>query len=174
MIPNRWYAVLESKEVRQGRPLGATRMNRKLVFWRDRKGAVQCVADTCVHRGVALSTGKVIGDSIQCPFHGLEFAGSGACTLIPANGKASPIPQRYSAPSFPVRDEHGFIWLWWGEARDAYPPVPFFDDIDGSFSSSTLRSPGPLITPAPSRTSWTWPTSPSCMPPPSVAEGGPS
>jgi phenylpropionate dioxygenase-like ring-hydroxylating dioxygenase large terminal subunit len=121
--------------------LGATRMNRRLVFWRDRKGAVQCVADACVHRGVALSTGKVVGDNIQCPFHGLEFAGSGACTLIPANGKASPIPDRYAAPSFPVRDEHGFIWLWWGEPRDAYPPIPFFDDIDESFSSSTLRSP---------------------------------
>ncbi len=72
LIPDRWYAILESEEVRQGRPLGATRMGKKLAFWRDQKGAVQCVADTCVHRGASLSTGKVLGGNIQCPFHGLR------------------------------------------------------------------------------------------------------
>jgi phenylpropionate dioxygenase-like ring-hydroxylating dioxygenase large terminal subunit len=30
MIPNQWYAVLGSKEVKKGRPVGVTRFSEKL------------------------------------------------------------------------------------------------------------------------------------------------
>jgi len=30
MIPNQWYAVLESDEVKPGKPVGVTRMGEKL------------------------------------------------------------------------------------------------------------------------------------------------
>jgi len=38
MIRNQWYVVLESNEVRAGRPVGVTRLGEKLVFWRTRDG----------------------------------------------------------------------------------------------------------------------------------------
>ncbi|MCJ7533412.1 MAG: hypothetical protein MUO64_20615 [Anaerolineales bacterium] len=38
MIPNQWYANLESDEVKRGMPIGVTRMGEKLVFWRDEQG----------------------------------------------------------------------------------------------------------------------------------------
>jgi len=31
MIPNLWYVILESKEVRHGKPVGVTRMGEKLI-----------------------------------------------------------------------------------------------------------------------------------------------
>ena len=40
MIPNQWYAILESDEVKKGKPIGVTRMGEKLVAWRDTRGAV--------------------------------------------------------------------------------------------------------------------------------------
>jgi hypothetical protein len=53
MIPNQWYAILESNEVKKGRPIGTTRMGEKLVAWRDSQGRITVMADKCPHRGVA-------------------------------------------------------------------------------------------------------------------------
>ena len=57
MISNQWYGILESKEVKLGKPVGVTRMGEKLVLWRDTQGQVTCQSDLCPHRGVALSAG---------------------------------------------------------------------------------------------------------------------
>jgi phenylpropionate dioxygenase-like ring-hydroxylating dioxygenase large terminal subunit len=127
MIPNQWYVVLESKEVRKGKPVGVTRMGEKMVFWRDTQGKIACAVDLCPHRGVALSAGKVLGDCIQCPFHGFEFDSTGRCTLIPANGHTAEVPKAIKAKAYPAQELHGFIYIWWGEAREDYPPLPDFD-----------------------------------------------
>jgi phenylpropionate dioxygenase-like ring-hydroxylating dioxygenase large terminal subunit len=127
MIPNQWYIVLESKEVRSGKPIGVTRMGEKMVFWRDRQGKIACAVDQCPHRGVAFSAGKLSGDCIQCPFHGFEFDSTGRCTLIPANGRSAEVPQVFKVKAYPAREQHEYIYIWWGEARDEYPPLPDFD-----------------------------------------------
>lgn len=141
MIPNQWYAILESNEVRPGKPVGVTRMGEKLVLWRTAGGQVACMADLCPHRGVALSLGKLAagGDCVQCPFHGFEFDSGGRCTLIPANGRTSEPPKAMKGRAYPARDEYGFIWIWWGEPRPNLPPIHYFETIDNSFSQITIR-----------------------------------
>jgi phenylpropionate dioxygenase-like ring-hydroxylating dioxygenase large terminal subunit len=142
MIPNQWYVVLESDEVRAGRPVGVTRMGEKLVFWRDGQGQVVCQRDLCAHRGVALSAGRLCGDRIQCPFHGLEYDAAGRCQLIPANGRASPVPEQFRVHSYPTHEAHGFIYIWWGEMPPpGLPPVPWFDDLDETFAWAGVRDP---------------------------------
>ena len=106
-----------SREVRKGRLVGVTRMGEKMVFWRDTEGKPGCVVDLCPHRGVALSTGKLLGDCIQCPFHGFEFDITGRCTVIPANGRSAEVPRVFKVKSYLLRELHGFIYLWWGEPR---------------------------------------------------------
>jgi phenylpropionate dioxygenase-like ring-hydroxylating dioxygenase large terminal subunit len=127
MIPNQWYVVLESKEVSKGKLVGVTRMGEKMVFWRDTQGNIACVVDQCPHRGAAFSAGKLMGDCVQCPFHGFEFDSTGRCTLIPANGRTAEVPRVFKAKAYPVREMYGLIYLWWGEPREAYPPLPDFD-----------------------------------------------
>ena len=139
MIRNQWYAVLESNEVKSGKPVGVTRMGEKLVFWRDPAGRLACMADLCPHRGVALSTGKITGDHLQCPFHGFEFDARGACRCVPANGKNAEPPKALRVQSYPVQEEHGLVYFWWGEPLDEYPPVPFFESITEDFVYTTLR-----------------------------------
>ncbi len=134
MIPNQWYPVLESREVPAHKPIGTTRMGEKLVFWRDQGGSVHCFRDQCLHRGAALSKGKIIQDHLQCPFHGFEYDSSGKCQYIPARGKNTPIPQAYSIVGYPLKESHDFIWLWWGSVQDQYPPLPWFEDLDEGFS----------------------------------------
>jgi phenylpropionate dioxygenase-like ring-hydroxylating dioxygenase large terminal subunit len=134
MIPKQWYIVMDTTQVRD-KPVGVIRMGEKMVFWRNKTGKVACLRDKCIHRGVELSKGKVIGDHLQCPFHGLEYSGTGKVTIIPANGKSTAVPDRFQVLSYPTYEAHGFIWIWWGEnPPENLPPPQFFKDIDGSLS----------------------------------------
>jgi phenylpropionate dioxygenase-like ring-hydroxylating dioxygenase large terminal subunit len=142
MIPNQWYVVMDSSQVKD-RPVGVTRMGEKLVFWRDGAGKVSCLRDKCVHRGVRLSAGQVMDNGrLQCPFHGFEYDPSGRVRVIPANGKNTPVPERFRVHSYPTHEAHGSIWIWWGERppEDLKPPR-FFDDIDDSFSYGKVYDP---------------------------------
>lgn len=134
MIPNQWYAVMDSSQVRS-KPVGVVRMGGKLVFWRDSTGKVICFRDKCVHRGVQLSKGRIMNDHLQCPFHGLEYDASGRVTRIPANGKNTTVPDRFSVNSYPTHETYDFIWIWWGENPPAGLKRPcFFNDIEKDFS----------------------------------------
>jgi phenylpropionate dioxygenase-like ring-hydroxylating dioxygenase large terminal subunit len=141
MIPNQWYAILESSEVKKKKPIGVTRMGEKLVAWRDSQGKVTVMSDLCPHRGVALSIGKLANDCIQCPFHGFEYDTAGNCTYVPANGKASQPPRALHVKTYPTREAHDIIYIWWGEPRadDAYPPLPWFANINEEMVYSTIR-----------------------------------
>jgi phenylpropionate dioxygenase-like ring-hydroxylating dioxygenase large terminal subunit len=139
MIPNQWYAILESREVRSGRPVGFTRMGEKLVAWRDRQGRLTVMSDLCPHRGAALSAGDLRGDCIQCPFHGFEYDSTGACTLIPANGRNSAPPRAMAVRTYPTREEHGFVYLWWGKPQDEYPAIAWFESIGDDMVYGTLK-----------------------------------
>lgn len=141
MIPNQWYVILESNEVKPGQVVGVTRLGEKLVLWRDAQGQVTCMADVCPHRGAALSAGKLVGSNVQCPFHGFEFDSSGRCTLIPANGKNAQPPKAFQVRRvYPAREANDFIYIWWGDPQPDLPPLPFFDAVDHTaFSWMTLR-----------------------------------
>lgn len=141
MIKNQWYVILESSEIKPGKPIGVTRMGEKMVAWRDSAGKAAVMSDLCPHRGVALSIGAVKGNCIQCPFHGFEYDTSGACTYIPANGKNSEPPKAMKVRAYETREAHGFVYIWWGEPRESYPALPFFDAIGSDFVYSTLRDP---------------------------------
>lgn len=141
MIENQWYAILPSKRVKTGQIVGVKRMNLELALFRNSKGELGCVVDQCTHRGAALSLGKIKGDCIQCPFHGLEFDKAGQCTLIPAKGKAFPGDiSRYNVRKYPVKEAHGIIYLWYGDEEKLMSVLPFFDEeIDASFVFSEIE-----------------------------------
>jgi phenylpropionate dioxygenase-like ring-hydroxylating dioxygenase large terminal subunit len=142
MIRNQWYIVLDSHEVRD-KPVGVTRMGEQLVFWRDSEGRVVCFYDRCVHRGVALSAGKVLPNGcLQCPFHGFEYDSTGRVTVIPANGRRAPVPQAFRVQSYPTHEAHGFIWIWWGEEPPAdLQPPRFFEDLTDGFRWAQIIDP---------------------------------
>ncbi len=154
MIRNLWYAVLESRELRDS-PLGVTRLGERLVFWRDEKGKAVCFYDRCAHRGASLALGGTVredhvghgaesrgGDRLQCPFHGLEYDSSGRCVKIPANGRDAPVPERFRMQAYPAHEAYGIIWIWWGlePPADLAPPA-FFDDLKGMRHWHTVVDP---------------------------------
>jgi phenylpropionate dioxygenase-like ring-hydroxylating dioxygenase large terminal subunit len=136
MIRNQWYVVLQSREVKPNKIVGVLRMGERLVFWRDSLGKVTCQVDKCPHRGVALSIGCLKGDAIQCPFHGFEYDQNGKCVLVPANGRAAEPPKALQVPTYPAREAHGYVYIWWGDPRSEYPELPWFEDLDETFTTS--------------------------------------
>ena len=144
MIRNQWYAVLESNEVRPGRPVGVTRLGEKLVFWRTSAGQVVCMRDLCPHIGARLSQGKVTGDALACPFHGFEYDASGQCTHPPAYGANGDIPRSLKVGVYPTAEVAGYIWIWWGEAETPPAPPVFFDSIGPDFSHSRFQQHWPV------------------------------
>jgi phenylpropionate dioxygenase-like ring-hydroxylating dioxygenase large terminal subunit len=140
MIRNQWYIVLDSKEVKKGRPLAVTRMGENLVFWRDADGEVICMIDQCPHLGARLSQGKVLDERLKCPFHGFEYDQAGKCRLVPAIGKNGKIPNALEVATYPVHEEHGWIWIYWGtKPVDTVSTPKFYNDIDDRFSYASFR-----------------------------------
>lgn len=134
MIQNQWYGILDAKELKINKPIGVIRIGEKLVLWRSRDGGVNCVYDQCCHRGASLSTGCIVGDRVACPFHGFEYDESGKVAVIPANGRNTPVPDRYHVHSYKAVEKYGIIWLWYGEAKDNLPEIPFFEELKTGFT----------------------------------------
>lgn len=73
-------------------------------------GVVRVFLDVCPHRFARLSDGRVIGDTIQCPYHGWQFSTDGRCVHVPAMGdEATPPPARLTAPH--VMERYGMVWV---------------------------------------------------------------
>jgi phenylpropionate dioxygenase-like ring-hydroxylating dioxygenase large terminal subunit len=144
MIYNQWYAILESGEVKKGRIVGVTRLGERLVLWRTGDGRVVCLKDRCAHRGAALSAGRIEGKCVECPFHGFRYDSTGRCTLIPAQGRGRPVPENFKVRSYAVREAYGFIWMYWGDRTEDLPAIPFFEDLDDTFSYATFKDPWPV------------------------------
>ncbi|MBP7175251.1 MAG: aromatic ring-hydroxylating dioxygenase subunit alpha [Thermoclostridium sp.] len=141
MITNQWYAILPSKQIKENKIIAVKRMNIDLALFRNAKGEIACVEDLCSHRGAALSKGKLIGNCIQCPFHGLEFDKNGKCTFIPANGKSSTADlSRYNVRHYPVKESNGIVYVWYGDVEKTTEQVPFFYNfVDDSYSYSEIE-----------------------------------
>jgi phenylpropionate dioxygenase-like ring-hydroxylating dioxygenase large terminal subunit len=144
LIADQWYAILDARELKNGKPLGVKRLGEDLVLWRTTEGEIACLRDQCLHRGAALSVGKLVDGHVQCPFHGLEFDLTGRCTYIPAYGRNHPIPKVFQTLSYPAREAFGFIWIWWGQAPATLPPVRFFDSIGEDFVHDTFTDHWPI------------------------------
>ena len=138
MIPNQWYVILESSELKKKKPLRVKRLGENLALWRDTDGNACCISDKCCHRGASLSCGKIINGKIECPFHGFIYDKSGKVDMIPANGKNSPVPGSMHVRSFKTFERYGLIWIWWGDSEMSAGEPFFFSELE-NFSYSTFK-----------------------------------
>jgi vanillate monooxygenase len=124
---NQWYAAAFADEV--GRvPLARTLLDRQVVLYRTAAGRPVALADRCSHRKAPLSRGALIGDAIECPFHGMQYAGDGTCLRIPCQDN---IPRGANIRAYTVIERDGHIWIWMGDAAadpDAIPDMHWLTD----------------------------------------------
>ena len=130
-LRNQWYMAGVSGEIADG-PVARMICNEPIVIFRGADGKAGIVVDRCPHRKAPLSSGEVVGNDIQCGYHGIRFGRDGACTHIP--GGISP-PRNFSARAFPVVERHGFIYLWMGERAPDESLLPdFFENEDPAWT----------------------------------------
>jgi nitrite reductase/ring-hydroxylating ferredoxin subunit len=123
-----WQPVARLEDLKRG-PQRAVLLGEALAVFLTEGGRAAVVADRCAHRGASLSMGKVAGDSIQCPYHGWEWAGGdGACTRIPSLPDQTQIPPRARIPAFPVREQWGLVWTVLEEPIGEPPTLSWFDE----------------------------------------------
>jgi nitrite reductase/ring-hydroxylating ferredoxin subunit len=73
VFPANFVAVLPESTLEEGKPVRA--MYRGVPILIVRRGqSLFAIADTCSHFGGPLSEGKLVGDSIVCPYHSSRFA----------------------------------------------------------------------------------------------------
>ena len=119
-LRNYWYPALPSWRL-QSAPLGITRLGENLVLWRDKDGGLHAIEDRCPHRGARLSLGWNLGDRVACWYHGIEVNGGGTVTSVPAV-KACPLEGQQCLKHYPVQEQRGGIFVWFGDALHQEAP----------------------------------------------------
>jgi phenylpropionate dioxygenase-like ring-hydroxylating dioxygenase large terminal subunit len=123
MFINFWYAAALSGEL-SDKPFKRRMLGQDFVLFRDTKGVARCLSNTCTHRGGSLSDGKVLGDCVQCPYHGWRFDGEGNCTRIPSLGAEARIPARTRVDTYPTVERYGLVFAFLGDLPEGErPPI---------------------------------------------------
>lgn len=126
---NQWYVVAYGSELTAEGILARTVCNVRLALYRTASGDAVALADQCIHRRYPLSKGSIVGDALQCGYHGLTFDASGTCIHIPGQDH---IPGTARVESFPLIEVDSFVWVWIGEperSRGTHPPrAPWLTD----------------------------------------------
>jgi phenylpropionate dioxygenase-like ring-hydroxylating dioxygenase large terminal subunit len=126
---DRWYVIAATDEI-GSEPLARQVCGHRVVLYRTDAGEIACLADRCSHRGFPLSAGgRVVGDELQCNYHGLRFDCSGACTWVPGQDR---IPSRANISSYAIEVQGPWVWIWAGDRatadRSMLPATPWFTD----------------------------------------------
>ncbi len=136
MLLGFWYPAARSTAVRGQKLQTAMLLGVPLVMGRDAHGRTFALRDTCPHRGMPLSLGHFDGETLQCCYHGWQFAvENGQCRAIPSLMADSKLKmERIYAARYPCEEHDGHIWVFLPDpaARDepvpAAPRLPVFSD----------------------------------------------
>lgn len=122
-LRNHWYAAAEAREVGRG-PFPRIILGEPVVLYRKEDGSPVALEDRCSHRRAPLHKGILVGDTLQCGYHGFRFDCDGSCVAAPGQSR---VPPDAGVRSYPVIERHRLIWIWTGDpARADETLVPDF------------------------------------------------
>jgi vanillate O-demethylase monooxygenase subunit len=114
-LKNTWYIAAWSRDI-GSELLTRTILTEQIVLFRKSDGAVVALEDACPHRKLPLSKGRIVGDVVECGYHGMQFDCSGRCVLVPTQDS---IPPKARRKAYPIAEKWGFVWIWMGDADAA-------------------------------------------------------
>jgi len=112
-------------------PVRVTLLGEAVVLWRDSRGQAHALNDICIHRGTALSLGRVIDDQLMCPYHGWRYGADGRCMAIPQLVDPTRVPGKARVAAYRCQARYGILWVALGEPRWPLPEVPELESSDG-------------------------------------------
>lgn len=109
-FPMGWYSVARSHELLVGEVKSVHALDRELVLYRTRSGVPVLQDAYCPHLGAHLGVqGRVVGESIRCPFHGWRYDTDGQCVEIPY---CDEIPSRAQLRTWHCEEKNGEVYIW--------------------------------------------------------------
>src|SRR5215470_17852011 len=116
-LRNYWYVAAQDHEIAR-QPIGRVILGEPIVFYRKEDGTAVALEDRCAHRHLPLSMGKLVGDILQCHYHGLRYDETGTCVRVPGQDM---IPRSAKVKSYPVVERYHWLWIWMGDPALADP-----------------------------------------------------
>lgn len=112
VYPNGWIPVLESCELGPGQVKPLDVMGEQLVAFRTADSKVGVADAYCPHLGAHLGVrGRVVGNCIECPFHGWRFdATDGLCRHVPYSDS---VPRFVRLKIWRSKELLGLIFIWY-------------------------------------------------------------
>lgn len=114
-VRNAWYVAGWSSEF-DGALKPMIILEEAMVFYRSSTGQVIAMEDRCPHRQLPLSMGRLVGDDVQCGYHGMTFNGEGRCVRIPGQ---QDIPSTATVTTYPVHEKNAIVFVWMGDPAKA-------------------------------------------------------
>lgn len=125
VLVDEWLAVTASEAVTDA-PVRVQVLGEDVVLWRSLNG-LRAFRDLCIHRGTALSLGRVEEGTLVCPYHGWRYDEAGRCVAIPAQ-PGLPIPTKARAWTYHCREQYGLVWVCLGEPKGKMPQYEAYAD----------------------------------------------
>ena len=119
ILHNVWYGSLLSQELGKGQLKSLVLNGEPVVLARTQEGLVYALKDICPHRGIPFSFGRMVGDQIECPYHGWKFNSGGVCTEIPSLCSGQDLDStKIKVKKYPVMEKQGVIWIYLSDKKN--------------------------------------------------------
>ena len=116
-----WQPIALAQSLKPKRPMPIRILGEDFTLYRGESGKAHLVAPQCPHRGLSLSVGRVMGDQIECFYHGWTFATDGKCTAQPAEDAR--FKEGVCIATYPVHETLGLIFAYLGAGDPPEFPV---------------------------------------------------
>jgi phenylpropionate dioxygenase-like ring-hydroxylating dioxygenase large terminal subunit len=134
-ILDHWHPVCRSADLRDHAV--AVRIDGlAIALFRADKDQIGAVDDTCIHRRMKLSRGRVAGGKLHCPYHGWAFDACG-------HGESPGSPKMEGrTTSYETREAYGVVWVRRRGAQTEFPHL----DVQGwyPFMQRQFTAPAPV------------------------------
>ena len=118
-VRNCWYVAAMDHEVTRTLRRRIL-LDEPVVLFRTESGEPVALEDRCCHRQAPLSRGKLAGNVVTCPYHGLQFDTTGKCIKVPSQDL---VPTNARVRAYPVVEKYQWVWIWMGDPAKADPAL---------------------------------------------------
>ena len=132
-----WHPIAAATQLDENPVKRVRLLGESLVLYRDRKGQMGLISDTCAHRRVNLAYGIPEFEGLRCCYHGWLYDETGQCLEMPAEPEDTTFPSRVKIAAYPVQELCGLIFAYLGPA-----PAPLLPRWDMFVWDNVLRDIG--------------------------------
>src|SRR2546427_5239436 len=139
-----WYPAVRCTQIRGRKLATAMLLEVPLVLGRTSDARAFALRDSCPHRGMPLSYGRLDGQAVECCYHGWRFdACSGRCVEIPSLSRQDKLKvERIFAGHYPCEERDGYVWVYMNEPGtrlpETIPAAPALPVFSGKYKITHL------------------------------------